>query len=234
MGKVLFLGAHPDDETFLPGATLAKYADLGHEIHVVSATRGEAGVWSDVKPNGKSLGEIREIEHRKAANTLGIKMIEYLDYVDGTLANKNIDTLVTKLKEIAEKINPDVIITLDLLGISGHIDHIVVSLATTKMFHEMADIKKLYYFVLPEKVTNEIFNTSGRKVWGRPENEITTTINVEKWISNKVEAAKCHQTQMRDVERLIPRWLTYKYDCFVLSGSRVESKFPEEDLFSGI
>ncbi len=41
--KLLAVFAHPDDETFICGGTLAKYASEGVEIALVSATRGEMG-----------------------------------------------------------------------------------------------------------------------------------------------------------------------------------------------
>lgn len=41
--KLLAVFAHPDDESFICGGTLAKYASAGVEITLVSATRGEMG-----------------------------------------------------------------------------------------------------------------------------------------------------------------------------------------------
>jgi hypothetical protein len=109
-----------------------------------------------------------------------------------------------------------------------------MALAATKMFQEMPFCKKLYYGAIPQKVADIIFKTTGRKVWGRPNGEITTAINTEKYMAKKIEAAKCHLTQMKDVERMLPVWQMFKEDYFVLANSRVKTKLPENDLFSGI
>ncbi|MBI4099408.1 PIG-L family deacetylase, partial [Candidatus Microgenomates bacterium] len=85
MRKILLVTSHPDDESFGPGATIAKYAALGAEIHLLCATRGESGKWSGEKA-AKSLGEARAKEHAAAAKILGIKKIEYLNYIDGHLS----------------------------------------------------------------------------------------------------------------------------------------------------
>ena len=234
MNRILFVGAHPDDETFGPGATLAKYAAEGHDVFVRCATRGEAGMWSDVKPNGRNLGEVREKEHQKAMDVLGIKSVSYLDYSDGTLANRDMESIVEKLSIEVNKLRPDIVITMDLLGLSGHIDHIVMALATTKMFYRHNTIKKLYYYALPNVVTDKISNSSGNHVWGRPMNEITTIINIGEWVNKKIEAARCHGTQQRDVKRLIPFWIGRKVDYFVLGGNRGHFTLPETDLLTGL
>ena len=44
---LLFLLAHPDDETFIAGGTIAKYAAAGVEVGVICATRGERGKTGD-------------------------------------------------------------------------------------------------------------------------------------------------------------------------------------------
>ena len=41
--KLLVVLAHPDDETFGMGGTLALYAQQGVEVHLVCATRGDSG-----------------------------------------------------------------------------------------------------------------------------------------------------------------------------------------------
>lgn len=45
--RILFLLAHPDDETFGTGGTIARYASAGEEVHLATATRGRPG-WSAI------------------------------------------------------------------------------------------------------------------------------------------------------------------------------------------
>jgi len=62
--------AHPDDETFGTGGTLAYYAQKGVDVYLVCATRGEAGeVEAKMLQGYSSIGELREHELRCAALT---------------------------------------------------------------------------------------------------------------------------------------------------------------------
>ena len=81
--KILAVLAHPDDESFGMGGTLAYYAKKGYEVYLVCATRGEAGMM-DPEHLGdfKSIAEKREAELRCAAQILGLKEVFFLDYRD--------------------------------------------------------------------------------------------------------------------------------------------------------
>ena len=58
--RLLCVLAHPDDEVFCAGGTLAQAAALGIETMVVSATRGEAGQIQDARiATRRTLGQVR-------------------------------------------------------------------------------------------------------------------------------------------------------------------------------
>lgn len=61
--RVVFLHAHPDDETLATGVLLADLVDTGHQVAVVTATRGERGA---VMPGDLSAleGTPELVEHR--------------------------------------------------------------------------------------------------------------------------------------------------------------------------
>jgi N-acetyl-1-D-myo-inositol-2-amino-2-deoxy-alpha-D-glucopyranoside deacetylase len=75
--------AHPDDESFGMGGTLALYASRGVDVYLVCATRGEVGE-ADEKhlKDFSSIGEMREAELRCAAGILGLKGVFFLGYRD--------------------------------------------------------------------------------------------------------------------------------------------------------
>ncbi len=69
---LLFVGAHPDDETFGVGGTLAHYAATGVKVYYVCATRGEAGVTDPAHMRGYATpGEMRWSELKCAARDSG-------------------------------------------------------------------------------------------------------------------------------------------------------------------
>ena len=78
--------AHPDDEAFGVGGTLSKYAAEGHNVYLVTATRGEAGQITEPDlATPASLPHVRERELRCACQTYGIHAPRFLGYVDGQL-----------------------------------------------------------------------------------------------------------------------------------------------------
>jgi LmbE family N-acetylglucosaminyl deacetylase len=78
--------AHPDDETFCTGGTIAKYSAAGIGTDLFCATNGDAGKTSGVLVSSREeLARIRQNELRAAARVLGIESIELGGYVDGAL-----------------------------------------------------------------------------------------------------------------------------------------------------
>ncbi|HEX5689959.1 MAG TPA: PIG-L family deacetylase [Roseiflexaceae bacterium] len=74
MSTILAIAAHPDDETMLAGGTLAMYAEQGHDLYILSTTRGEGGEIGDPPlATRETLGVVREAEMRCAATALGAR-----------------------------------------------------------------------------------------------------------------------------------------------------------------
>jgi len=130
--RILGVFAHPDDESFCAGGTLAKYAEAGAEIMVVSATRGDAGQIRDARAATRgTLGPVREQELRRAADRLGIQHARCLDYGDGTLKDVEPEALTRDVTQIVREFKPDVVLTFGPDGGYGHPDHIAIGAATT-------------------------------------------------------------------------------------------------------
>ena len=76
--KLLAIFAHPDDEVFSCGGTLARYADEGHQVSLICATRGEEGeivhpdIDSNRYPKGPERGLLRVAELEATCKALGI------------------------------------------------------------------------------------------------------------------------------------------------------------------
>lgn len=173
--KLLVVMAHPDDETFGTGGTLAYYASKGVEVHLICATRGEVG---DVEPEllegFDSIADLRENELRCAAETLGLTQVHMLDYRDSGMAGSidNLhpkalvaappDQVAAEIVRFIRELKPDVVITFDPIGGYLHPDHIAIHNATVKAFYAAADAaqyqdglapfqsQKLYYHTFPK------------------------------------------------------------------------------------
>ena len=101
--------AHPDDESFGMGGTLALYAARGVDVHLICATRGEVGeVSPELLAGFGSVAELRESELRCAAGHLGLKGVHFLEYRDsgmeGSPDNKHPQALAAQpLEAVARR-----------------------------------------------------------------------------------------------------------------------------------
>ncbi len=167
--------AHPDDETFGTGGTLALYArQKGIDVYLVCGTRGEVGEMDPKYMRGFStIAERREAELRCAAENLGLKGVYFLNYRDSgmtgsadnthpqALAAQPIEKVAADIVHYIRLIKPQVVITFDPIGGYRHPDHIAIHNATVRAFHQAGspdfhpeDLppyqpQKLYFQVMP-------------------------------------------------------------------------------------
>lgn len=172
---LLGIFAHPDDESFGPGATLARYAAEGVDVHVIIATDGiEGSVEKSVDlPAHETLAQVRSGELSRAAIALGLASIWSLPYRDsgmrGSPSNQHphaliqqpLPQLVEEVLGYVERLQPQVILTHDPFGGYGHPDHVRVCEATTAAFHIAAargvnggsrGPQKLYYTAFDKRL----------------------------------------------------------------------------------
>lgn len=173
---LLYVGAHPDDETFGLGGTLAYYAAAGVKVYCACATRGEAGSISPEHLRGfASPGDLRWAELKCAGEVLGLTDVIYLGYRDsgmpGSVDNKHPQALAAApVEEVAGRVvkalrefRPQVVITSDPIGGYRHPDHIAIHDATVMAFHAAGDPtqypeagppfqpQKLYFNLFPRR-----------------------------------------------------------------------------------
>jgi N-acetyl-1-D-myo-inositol-2-amino-2-deoxy-alpha-D-glucopyranoside deacetylase len=146
--------AHPDDETFGTGGTLALYARRGVKVFLICATRGEVGEVDEEYMKGfNSIADRRVDELRCAAGLLGLTEVIFLDYRDsgmeGSPDNRHPEALTAQPVEAVAKtvlehiqlIRPQVLITFDPIGGYRHPDHIAIHKATVRAFELCSDAK---------------------------------------------------------------------------------------------
>jgi len=144
--KLLAVFAHPDDETFICGGTLAKYASEGVDITLVSATRGEMGRRMGNPPylNRETIPAAREQELRNACDCLGIRQLMFFDIRDKTVEFVDQERLVARIEALIRDIDPDVVLTFhEKLG--GHPDHCAIGKATTAACRRSGRLERLFF-----------------------------------------------------------------------------------------
>jgi LmbE family N-acetylglucosaminyl deacetylase len=172
--RLLAVLAHPDDETFGIGGTLAWYARRGTAVHLVCATRGEVGEAPPGLKGFASVAEMRESELRCAAGVLGLAGIEFLGYRDsgmpGTPDNQHpqafaaapVDRVARDIARRIRVLRPQVVITFDPIGGYGHPDHIAAHCATVEGFRLAADPGKSIDGIPPFQPDKLYFQTFPR------------------------------------------------------------------------
>ena len=156
--RLLLAFPHPDDESFGPGGTIAKYAREGVDVHYVCATRGEVGTVDaellkpyEHLPEDQRLGALRGQELRCAADILGLTGLHYLGYRDSGMTgspdnqdprafiNADPDRVTGQLVKIMRTVRPQVVVTFDPFGGYGHPDHIFIHQCATAAFRAAGD-----------------------------------------------------------------------------------------------
>lgn len=118
---------HPDDEAYTCGGTLAKAAAAGATVHVVCATRGEAGERRDpALLASEPIGELRVRELQAACAALGVQPPRFLGFRDGALPELDLAEAAGGIVRIIRELKPDVVVSLGPDGVYGHADHIAL------------------------------------------------------------------------------------------------------------
>ncbi len=153
--RILGIFAHPDDEVFCAGGTLAHYTAASAEVLVVSATRGQAGQIRDPRAaTRRTLGAVRARELEEACTRLGVGQAYCPDYLDGALQDVEPERLASDVAAIIQDFSPDAVITFGPDGGYGHPDHVAISAATTRAWAGTANSSKqtaLYYSHFPRR-----------------------------------------------------------------------------------
>ncbi|RPI81804.1 MAG: PIG-L family deacetylase [Chloroflexi bacterium] len=192
--KLLAVFAHPDDETFRPGGTLALLAKKGVSVQVMTVTRGQAGSCGDPPVcMPEELPAVRERELNCACAALGILPPRILDYVDGSLAHSDPQQLLADILAVIKEFQPQVILSFGLDGLSGHLDHIGVGCAARAAFLQCQTVSALYTLALPLYLAQEMKLSNMRPV---PDEKITLTVDVLSVWEMKKAAIGCHVSQL--------------------------------------
>lgn len=197
-GPLLLVFAHPDDESSSVAGTVSKYTQRGVAVDLICATRGEKGTRLGV-PSDVDTATARETGLRVAASVMGIRDIYLLGYTDGDLEKADTVEVAGRVMNIMRKVQPEVVITFGPDGISGHPDHKAIGKATTTAFERLAESddgpRKLYYVTIPESAVTEINREDIEGVLTRPDEEVTTIIDISGYLDNKIQSLMAHSSQ---------------------------------------
>jgi LmbE family N-acetylglucosaminyl deacetylase len=197
MSTVLAIAAHPDDETMLAGGTLAMYAQQGHDLYLLSTTRGEGGEMGEPPlATRETLGAVRVDEMRCAAAALGAREVFFLPYVDpymeigGTAARIDapLHEFADAIGDYLRRLRPQIVLTHGSDGEYGHPQHIFTHRATRLALAGTGSPAELWSWAA-------WYENSERERLLNRHDRADIVRDVTPWLEAKVAAALCHRTQ---------------------------------------
>jgi N-acetyl-1-D-myo-inositol-2-amino-2-deoxy-alpha-D-glucopyranoside deacetylase len=247
--RLLFVHAHPDDESIGTGATMARYAAQGAQVTLVTCTLGELG---EIIPPGLAhlaadrddrLGQYRIGELDAACAALGVEDHRFLggpgrwrdSGMMGTAGNDDprcfwradVDAAAAELAAVIGEVRPQVMVSYDAEGGYGHPDHIQA--------HRVARRAFLLSAGTPWPAAKLYATASSGSA------QVTTEIDGTGYLPAKLAAMRAHATQIVvDGEHFalsdrVRREVTSHEGYTLLAGRPDgEAQAPERDLFAGI
>lgn len=195
--NIVCIFAHPDDESFGPSGTIANWA-INSDVYIICVTDG-----SNPNEGNKDLALIRKKELETSSKILGVKKVFFLNYCDGELRNNIYHKVADDIKIILQKIKPTTLLTFEGKGVSGHLDHIFVTMVTNYLFQKLKFIRKIYYFAEFKLISKLMKNYFIYFPEGYSEKDVDHIEIVNKVWDQKVEAIKAHKSQWHDGKKVL-------------------------------
>lgn len=201
---MLFVFAHPDDESHWGSGVAIKYHEEGVRTTLVTATRGERGTNGNLCTVDE-LPAVRESELREAARILQFDRLEILSYRDKELSGAPPDEIRRTLVGIVRQERPSIVVTFDPNGITLHADHLAISRFVSDALPAAADARFYPDLGEPWQVSRLLW-TPPVLPWDEgefpPRPGVDFLIDTSKWWEPRAAALRAHRTQRATLERL--------------------------------
>lgn len=203
--RLLAVMAHPDDETFLMGGTLALLADRGWSVLVLTVTTGERGRRGPYVDQGlapETFGALRREELEAACRSLGVRSVPVSLCPDGEVPACK-PRLRKLLAKWMDRIRPHVVVTFGPDGVSGHRDHVAVGRSVRQAIESYAGRghgarwRPELLYVLGSEALPECCRTSA----SAPEPPETLRVDISRVADRKLKAMAAYRSQ----QHLMPK-----------------------------
>jgi LmbE family N-acetylglucosaminyl deacetylase len=222
---ILVILAHPDDPEFFCGATLARWARDGHEIHYLLLTCGDKG-FDDPNATSSHICSIRHAEQNAAAAIIGTKSVRFLDLEDGYLV-PSLD-LRRQIVRSIRQVKPDILVTCDPHHLYAgdysinHPDHRCAGQVVLDAVFPAAGNP----FFFPELLKGEGLQPhSPREVWVSLTSSPNVTLDITDTWEIKIKALKEHKSQIGDPVKFEERMRARKSEHSTEEKEYYEEKF---------
>lgn len=191
--------AHPDDAEWGSSGTVAKWVREGIAVEYVCVTDGSAG-WNGPDMTRERLTGIRREEQLAACASLGVQRCDFLGYVDG-----HVEVTADLRRDITRHVRrfrPDVLLVPDPdrlwdreRGYVNHTDHRAVGMACLAVINPDSPSRPMFPELLEEGHEPFEIPNAWMPVMG---DDADTAVDVTETIEAKIEALRCHKSQIHD------------------------------------
>jgi len=234
--KILYIYPHPDDESFGPARAMFKQRRQGHEVYLLTLTKG--GATKQRFKYGYSIeemGEVRFKEMQCVAKTLDLSGMTVLDLPDSGLKEMDPREIEKVIIDEIERIQPQVVVTYPVHGISGFHDHVVCHAVVKRVFVQLKEkhnwLKRLAF----QTTTEEIAGQSPHfRLSSSTAEEIDCVFQVDPIdIAKNLAALDCYETFQETIEKSgIKEFVKLKEIPFEIYREKYDP--PLTDLFEKI
>jgi len=225
--KILYIFPHPDDESFGPAPAMSAQLRQGHEVYLLTLTKGEATKQRHrLGVSKKEMGEIRYKEMLCVEKVLGLSGMTVLDLPDSELKWMNPIDIEDVVEEQIHKLKPDVVVTYAVHGISGFHDHLVTHAVVKRVFCKLREEGSAY----PKRLA--LFTRMGEvKKDGKFRLEISTEEEIkfiekcsEEDMQKFRDALDCYETYQEIIEASKVKEVVDNRVPFEIFGEEIEGR----------
>lgn len=202
--RILYVFPHPDDESYGPARAMYKQRRTGHEVYLLTLTKG--GATRQRHKYGYSIeemGNVRYQEMQCVAQVLDLSGLHVLDLPDSGLKGMDPRRIEAPVRDEIARLQPHVVVTYAVHGISGFHDHLVAHAAVKHAYVEVKErvpaLQRLAFYTIAEAEAAQSphFHLSGSEAA-----EIDCVIDATKEdIARTQQALDCYVTYQDQVER---------------------------------
>ena len=235
--KLLYIFPHPDDESFGPACAINKQKRQGHEVHLLTLTKGGATkVRFKYDYSIEEMGEVRFREMLEVEKVLNLDSMKVLDLPDSGLKEMDPRIIEHEVQSRIQLIKPDVVITYPVHGISGFHDHLITHHVVKRVYLEMKEqghdyLQRLAFFTIDQARAEA--NEGMHKLSGSTPEEVDCKMSVDpEDIEANQKSLACYKTYQEVIAKSINKGPSYDYAVYEFFQESFDP--PVDDITSGL